>query len=108
MWEVGGAFHRSDIDTNDLNHDLTTSPWLPPTLCRELRLCKRLDLYIRCVTIIDLLTAFKTIDTYGICKLFSHINHCVILKYYLACSKFHYTIMKTKRFTIHTGQFFFL
>lgn len=32
MWVVGGFMCQTDMDTNDLNHDLTASPWLPPTL----------------------------------------------------------------------------
>ncbi len=59
MWVVGGIFCHIGMDTNDLNHDLTTSPWLPPTLCRELRVCKCLDLYLMCHLITDLLTAFE-------------------------------------------------
>lgn len=54
MWAVGRGFCHFGMDTNDLNHDLTTSPWLPPTLCWELSVC----LYIMCHLITDLLTAF--------------------------------------------------
>lgn len=59
MWVVGGIFCHIGMDTNDLNHDLTTSPWFPPTLSWEWRECKGLDLYIMCHLIIDLLTAFE-------------------------------------------------
>lgn len=59
MWAVGGILCHIGMDANDLNHDLTTSPWLPPTLRRELGACKCLDLYIMCHLITDLLTAFE-------------------------------------------------
>lgn len=60
MWAVGGIFCHIGVDTNDLNHDLTTSPWLPSTLCGELRVCKCLDVYIICYLITDPLTAFDS------------------------------------------------
>lgn len=62
MWVVGGIFCHTDMDTNDLNDDLTASPWLPPTLCRELRVCKCHCLYIMYNLITDCWQPLKTMQ----------------------------------------------